>query len=150
MDKLFSTNSSKGILSEMKIDIQEPVHTTTCRVLYGDTDAAGVVYYGNYMRYFEIGRTEFMRDLVRSYKEIEDEGLVLPVIECSARYKASATYDDLLIIKTSLVGWLFNRTVKVAVPPASFVKRPSIGNTVTPGLSSSLLTTVISVKSIPL
>ena len=86
----------------MKIEMREPIHSTTCRVLYGDTDAAGVVYYGNYMRYFEMGRTEFMRDLVRSYKEIEDKGLVLPVIECYSRYKASAAYDDLLIIKTSL------------------------------------------------
>ncbi len=86
----------------MKIQMRKPIHSTSYRVLYGDTDAAGVVYYGNYMRYFEIGRTEFMRDLVRSYKEIEDEGLVLPVIENYARYKASASYDDLLTIQTSL------------------------------------------------
>jgi len=72
-------------------------------VLYGDTDAAGVVYYGNYMRYFELGRTEYMRNLVRtSYREIEEQGLVLPVIECYARYKAPAAYDDLLVIETSI------------------------------------------------
>lgn len=83
--------------------MQEPIHRTECRVLYGDTDAAGVVYYGNYMRYFELGRTEYMRNLVRtSYREIEERGLVLPVIECYARYKAPAAYDDLLVIETSI------------------------------------------------
>ena len=102
----------------MNLSMPEPVHQTTCRVLYGDTDAAGVVYYGNYMRYFEQGRTEFMRDLVQtSYHEIENQGLVLPVIECYARYKAPAAYDDLLIIETSLaefknVSCRFNYRIK--------------------------------------
>ena len=87
----------------MKLAMQGPIHRTSCRVLYGDTDAAGVVYYGNYMRYFEQGRTEYMRDLVQTYREIESQGLVLPVIECYTRYKASAAYDDLLVIETSMV-----------------------------------------------
>ena len=86
----------------MKLSMPEPVHTTECRVLYGDTDAAGVVYYASYLRYFETGRTEYMRDLVMTYREIESQGLLLPVIECYARYKAPAAYDDLLSIQTSL------------------------------------------------
>jgi acyl-CoA thioester hydrolase len=86
----------------MNLSMQEPVHQTTCRVLYGDTDAAGVVYYANFLRYFEKGRTEFMRDLSLTYREIEEQGLVLPVIESYARYKAPAAYDDLLVIETSL------------------------------------------------
>ncbi|MFC1827335.1 acyl-CoA thioesterase [Thermodesulfobacteriota bacterium] len=86
----------------MKLSMPEPVHKTTCRVLYGDTDAAGVVYYANYLRYFEKGRTEYMRDLVLTYREIENLGLLLPVIECYSRYKAPASYDDLLTIETSL------------------------------------------------
>jgi acyl-CoA thioester hydrolase len=87
----------------MKTVMTEPIHWTERRVLYGDTDAGGVVYYGNYLRYFELGRTEYMRDLVQvSYREIEEQGLVLPVIECYARYKAPAHYDDLLLIETSL------------------------------------------------
>jgi acyl-CoA thioester hydrolase len=87
----------------MKTAMTEPIHRTTYRVLYGDTDAGGVVYYGNYLRYFELGRTEYMRELVQvSYREIEEQGLILPVIECYARYKASAHYDDLLLIETSL------------------------------------------------
>jgi acyl-CoA thioester hydrolase len=86
----------------MNISMPEPVHKTTCRVLYGDTDAAGVVYYANYLRYFEKGRTEYMRELVMTYREIENEGVILPVIESYSRYKAPAAYDDLLIIETSL------------------------------------------------
>jgi len=86
----------------MTLSMPEPVHKTNIRVLYGDTDAAGVVYYANYLRYFEKGRTEYMRDLVLSYREIEDLGLLLPVIECYSRYKAPAAYDDLLTIETSL------------------------------------------------
>jgi acyl-CoA thioester hydrolase len=84
------------------IDLQEPVHRCTCRVLYGDTDSGGVVYYGNYLRYFEQGRTEFMRDLLSSYRELEERGYILPVVECYSRYKASAVYDDLLLIETAL------------------------------------------------
>ncbi len=79
-----------------------PVHTTSYRVLYGDTDAAGVVYYANYLKYFEIGRTELMRDWVVSYKDIEKLDIILPVSECYTRFKAPARYDDLLIIETEV------------------------------------------------
>ena len=87
----------------MNLSMPEPVHQTTYRVLYGDTDAAGVVYYANYLRFFERGRTEYMRELVLTYRDIESQGLILPVIESYSRYKAPAAYDDLLIIETSLV-----------------------------------------------
>jgi len=78
-------------------------HRTTYRVIYGDTDAAAVVYNANYLRYFEIGRTELMREKVCSYHEIHALGILLPVTECFVRYKAFACYDDLLIIETTLV-----------------------------------------------
>ena len=78
------------------------VFTTQYRVLYGDTDAGGVVYNANYLRYFEQGRTELMRAHVCSYKEIEELGLILPVTETFMRYKAPAHYDDLLVIETSI------------------------------------------------
>ncbi len=81
---------------------RQPVFTSTVRVLYGDTDAGGVVYNANYLRYFEIGRTELMRAWVCSYKEIEGLGLVLPVTECYSRYKAPAFYDDLLVVETTI------------------------------------------------
>ena len=79
-----------------------PVYRLTHRVIYGDTDAGGVVYNANFLRYFEKGRTEMMRDWVCSYREIEALGLVLPVTECFARYKSPAFYDDLLDIETSI------------------------------------------------
>ena len=73
------------------------------RVLYGDTDAGGVVYNANYLRFFELGRSDFMRTYVCSYREIEERGLILPVTESFARYKAPAFYDDLV---TKRVGHL--------------------------------------------
>lgn len=79
-----------------------PVHRHKYRVIYGDTDAGGVVYNGNYLRFFEIGRTEMMRENVCSYKDIENRGLILPVTESYIRYKAPALYDDLIIIETRL------------------------------------------------
>lgn len=83
----------------------EPSHRTPYRVIYGDTDAAAVVYNANYLRFFEIGRTELMREKVCTYREIEGLGLLLPVTECFVRYKAFACYDDLLQIETKLV-WI--------------------------------------------
>lgn len=82
--------------------MKERVHLSRHRVLYGDTDAAAVVYNANYLRYFELGRTEFMRAWVCSYRDIEQMGFVLPVTECHIRFKAPARYDDLLTIETSL------------------------------------------------
>lgn len=87
----------------MTITLREPIHRTTYRVIYGDTDAAGVVYNANYLRYFEIGRTEMMREWAIPYSRIEEMGYVLPITESYLRYKAPARYDDLLTIATSLV-----------------------------------------------
>ncbi len=75
---------------------------TSVRVIYGDTDSGGVVYNANYLRYFEIGRTELMREEICSYRDIEDLGYILPVSECFSRFKAPARYDDLLIIETTV------------------------------------------------
>lgn len=82
--------------------MSEHISTTTVRVIYGDTDAGGVVYNANYLRYFEIGRTELMREWVCPYSKIEKLGFVLPVIECWSRYKSPAFYDDLLTIETTI------------------------------------------------
>lgn len=73
------------------------------RVIYGDTDCGGVMYYANYLRLFEMGRTELIRKKGLSYREIEEDlGIILPVVEVYAKYKAPAKYDDILIIKTAL------------------------------------------------
>ncbi len=74
----------------------------TYRVLYVDTDAMGVVYYGNYLKLFELGRAELMRLYGMPYSEIEKMGILFPVVEVSCKYKSSAFYDDILIIKTKL------------------------------------------------
>ena len=68
------------------------------RVPYADTDKMGVVYYANYLIYFERLRTELLREAGFSYFQMEEEGIILPVIEAVCKYKKSATYDDLLII----------------------------------------------------
>ena len=90
-------------MSKLKIELLDPVHQCQYRVLYGDTDSGGVLYYGNYLRYFEQGRTELMREHGISYKGLEEFGFILPVVESYVRYKAPARYDDLLTIHTSLV-----------------------------------------------
>jgi acyl-CoA thioester hydrolase len=73
------------------------------RVIYGDTDQMGVVYYANYLRWFEAGRTEFLRAKGLSYAEFEArEKLVLPVAEAGVSYLSPARYDDLVVVETSL------------------------------------------------
>jgi acyl-CoA thioester hydrolase len=69
------------------------------RVIYGDTDQMGVVYYANYFRYFEFSRSEFFRAKGGDYRALEKDGLFLPVVEASCAYKAPARYDDVLVIR---------------------------------------------------
>ena len=77
-------------------------HRTQYRVIYGDTDNMGQAYYGNYFRWFEIGRNEMFRSLGLSYKEVEENGIFLPVSEAHCKYAKPAKYDDILVIVTSL------------------------------------------------
>ena len=70
------------------------------RVSYAEVDKMGVVYYGNYLRWFEMGRAEYIRARGRTYKELEAEGLLLPVVEAHVRYREPATYDDLVEVRT--------------------------------------------------
>ena len=79
-----------------------PTHRTTCRVIYGDTDNMGQAYYGNYFRWFEIGRNELFRSMGLAYVSVEERGVFLPVAETYCKYLQPAKYDDLLIIETSL------------------------------------------------
>ena len=75
---------------------------TTVRVRYAETDKMGYVYYGNYAQYYEVGRVESLRTLGSSYKEMEDNGIMLPVYLCDIKYIKPAVYDDLLVIKTTI------------------------------------------------
>jgi acyl-CoA thioester hydrolase len=76
--------------------------TAEYRVIYGDTDQMGVAYYANYLRWFEIGRSEFLRQIGSPYTTIEEKGLRFPVIEVSCRYYRPTRYDDVIAIETSL------------------------------------------------
>ncbi len=74
---------------------------TPVRVRYAETDQMGVVYYANYLVWFEIGRVELLRSLGLAYSQMEiDHGLVLPVVEANCRYRAPAKYDDEILIET--------------------------------------------------
>jgi acyl-CoA thioester hydrolase len=89
-------------LTRLNITMTEPVFRMHHRIIYGDTDAGGVVYNANYLRYFEMGRTELMRTRFIPYSAIEERGLLIPVTETYLRFKAPARYDDCIIIDTSL------------------------------------------------
>lgn len=75
---------------------------TQVRVRYAETDQMGVVYYGNYAQYFEVGRVESIRQLGYTYKDIEEQGVIMPVVEMNIKYLRSAMYDDLITIKSTL------------------------------------------------
>jgi acyl-CoA thioester hydrolase len=77
-------------------------YKTTIRVIYGDTDNMGQAYYGNYFRWFEIGRNEMFRSLGLTYKMVEERGIYLPVAEAHCKYCVAAQYDDVLVIETKL------------------------------------------------
>ena len=72
------------------------------RVRYSETDKMGYAYYGNYAAYFEVARVELLRELGFTYKKMEEEGIMLPVIDFHIKYMKPAYYDDLLTIKTKL------------------------------------------------
>lgn len=76
---------------------------TEIRVRYGETDQMGVVYHGNYAQYFEVGRVEWLRQYGVSYKQMEENGIMLPVISLSVKFIKSARYDDLIKVRTQLV-----------------------------------------------
>ena len=72
------------------------------RVRYGETDQMSYAYHGNYAAYFEMGRTEWLRKLGVSYKKMEEDGIMLPVINLNTNYLKPAKYDDILTLKTTL------------------------------------------------
>jgi len=77
-------------------------HQTQIRVRYSETDQMQVVYHGNYAQYFEIGRVEWLRNKGISYKWMEQNGIMLPVVSLTMNYKKPARYDELLTLKTIL------------------------------------------------
>ncbi len=69
---------------------------------YGETDKMGVVYYGNYAQYLEIARTEMFRDIGITYRQLEDRGIIMPVVSMMIKYIQPLTYDEEFIIETSV------------------------------------------------
>ena len=75
--------------------------TTTVRVRYAETDQMGIVYYANYLIWFELGRVELLRSLGLAYSSLEkDHSIILPVVDAHCRYRAPARYDDEILIET--------------------------------------------------
>ncbi len=80
--------------------MKELIHETKIRVRYSETDQMSYVYYGNYAQYFEVARVETLRSLGFSYKELENQGIMLPVLKLEVNYHRPGKYDDLLTVKT--------------------------------------------------
>lgn len=76
--------------------------TTGIRVRYGETDQMGFLYYGNYALYYEVGRVDMIRQIGITYKELEERGIIMPVVELKSKYIRPALYDDLITVKTIL------------------------------------------------
>ena len=76
--------------------------TIELRVIYGDTDQMGIVYYANYLRFFEAGRGALLRERGRSYKDIEALGYQMPVMEAHVKYIRPARYEDVLTVTTRI------------------------------------------------
>ena len=80
---------------------RSPQSQSRVRVRYAETDQMGVVYYANYFVWFEVGRTDLLREAGWTYREMETEGFALPVIEAHCAYRESAKYDDDLEVRTT-------------------------------------------------
>jgi acyl-CoA thioester hydrolase len=78
------------------------MNTIEIRIPYADTDQMGMVYYANYLVYFERGRTEWLRQHGMAYRELEEKGFFFPVVESSCRYISPARYDDLIVVRTRI------------------------------------------------
>ena len=81
--------------------MSSPLSVSRVRVRYAETDKMGVVYYANYFVWFEVGRTDLLRESGWNYREMETEGFSLPVIDAHCTYRESAKYDDEIEIRTS-------------------------------------------------
>jgi acyl-CoA thioester hydrolase len=87
-------------MGEVPVQGARPASTSRVRVRYAETDQMGIAYYANYFVWFEVGRTDLLRSLGWSYREMEQAGVSLPVIEAECRYVRAARYDDELDVRT--------------------------------------------------
>lgn len=77
-------------------------HRYEYQIIFGDTDQMGVVYYANYLRFFEGARASYWRALGKSYKDLEDAQIAMPVIEAHCNYKSPSRYEDLIAVETAV------------------------------------------------
>lgn len=75
---------------------------TKIRVRYAETDQMGYVYYGNYATYYEVARVEMLRSLGSSYKTLEENGIMMPVLDMQSQYLKPATYDELITVRVCM------------------------------------------------
>jgi acyl-CoA thioester hydrolase len=78
------------------------VAETKIRVRYAETDQMGVVYYGNYAQYFEVARADSIRDLGYTYRDMEESGVIMPVVELHCKFLRPASYDELITVKSTV------------------------------------------------
>jgi acyl-CoA thioester hydrolase len=95
-------NTKPSTLNQEHATLNLLSHSTSYRVIYGDTDNMGIAYHANYLRWFEMGRNELFRHLGMPYTQVEARGLMLPVSEVKCKYITPARYDDVIIINTAL------------------------------------------------
>ncbi len=129
------------------------IQNTKLRVRYGETDQMGYCYYGNYAQYFEVGRVEALRSVGMSYRNLEENGIMLPVSEFHVHYLSPAKYDDELSISTKIASVtgpriLFeyeirnqdNKLISTASTTLVFVKKETMRPTAPPSEFIDLLT----------
>jgi acyl-CoA thioester hydrolase len=102
--KFILISFKEAMSNEKTLTRKQPPATnvTYYRVIYGDCDSMAIVYYANYLKFFEIGRTELLREAGLTYREVEDRGFFLPTTEACLKYLKPALYDDLLTIETMI------------------------------------------------
>ena len=98
------------------------------RVRYRECDPMGVVYHTHYLDYFEAGRTEALRDLGVRYRDLEESGIIMPVVEANVRYQAPAHYDDVIVVDV-----IFDEPPSVRVPIEYTVRRKGESDTLAEG-----------------
>jgi acyl-CoA thioester hydrolase len=94
--------NNNSTVKTMEQTSDKAFNSTTLRVRYSETDQMGVVYHGNYINWFEVGRTEMLREMGQDYRSAEEKGLKLPVMGVTCQYLKPALYDDLIEIKTRI------------------------------------------------
>lgn len=116
----------------------KPEATWDHYVSYGETDAMAVVYYGNYFHWFEQARSHFLRELGYSYKDIEEKGINLPVIEAYCKYISPARFEDKISVRCGISEWrkasltfyyeIYNRSNNDKLITIGFTKHPCINS----------------------